>query len=782
MPTNTSPHRVPLAPTPLVGRAVELDSLCRLIRRAEVRLVTLTGTGGTGKTRLALAAAYELGGEYPDGVHFVHLAPVSEPALVATAIAAALGLRDTDRLDPQERLTAHLAGREVLLVLDNFEQVVAAAPLLAALLEEQAGLRLLVTSRERLRLRGEHEMALAPLRLPDLHRLPSAEALAQNEAVSLLIARAQAIRPDFHLTEHNAAVVAEICARLDGLPLAIELAAARLRLLTPEALLAGLSIRLDLLGQGARDLPERQQTLRQAIGWSFRLLTEREQALFTRLSVFAGSFGLAAVQALYAEGTDQLSVMDELSGLVDKSLVRPVEPQAAEPRFQVLETIREFGAEALAQSGDGPTARSAHARHFLALAEAAESQITGPDQLPWLDRLEVDRDNLLAAFDWLLEQPDAAQALGLGCALRHFVLIRGPVRPMLQRMRRALDLPSRPDSAELHIPALEVAGEWAWLTGDYELATSLAEAAMLAADEAGDALAAADLRQLVGLIYLDRGEVESARAHFVAGAEVYRERGHKLRLATSLHNLGIAMLNGRDGAAEARIQLAAAAEIAEQLGVPTIRAFIGASLAFAELQDGDRPAARRSFRAALPLLEEVGDVRGLSLALAGLAVLLAADGEADVAVRLWAAAAVLRNEIGVTLPPLYAGQVERFLVTTRAQLAPAAWATAYKGGQTMPTEAATAAALEALERPRTVSRAGKIALPGGLTAREVEILRLVAAGFTDAEVAAGLIISPRTVSTHLQSIYGKLSVGSRAAATRFAVEHDLVEKDPPADP
>src|SRR5215218_2543278 len=385
-------NNLPLQVTPLVGRERVVDEVRRRLLRPELRLLTLSGPGGIGKTRLALQAAAELLDEFQDGVFFVPLATVTDPQLVVSAVMGTLGVREVGDLSLVETLKRYLRDKQMLLVLDNFEQVLAAAPVVTELLEAPR-LKVLTTSRTALRLYGEQEYAVPPLAVPDTGRLPEPEALSHYDAVKLFIERAEAAKADFSITNENAPAVAEICARLDGLPLAIELAAARVKLLPPRAMLGRLGRRLKLLSGGARDLPERQRTLRGAIEWSHTLLEEGEKTLFARLAIFSGGRTLEAIEAVCdAQGDLPMDAFDGVSSLVDKSLLRQEEGPEGEPRFMMLETIHEYAREKLRESGEAEEIGHAHARHFLGLAEEAE--LTGPEQAWWLERLEAEHDNL----------------------------------------------------------------------------------------------------------------------------------------------------------------------------------------------------------------------------------------------------------------------------------------------------------------------------------------------------------------------------------------------------
>ncbi|HEY6408686.1 MAG TPA: NB-ARC domain-containing protein, partial [Ktedonobacteraceae bacterium] len=391
---------LPVPLTALIGREQEVRAICDLMRHPEVRLFTITGTGGVGKTRLALEVARVLRADFTDGTCFVPLAPVSDPARVMAAIAQALGLWEAAELPLEEQVHAALRDRHLLLLLDNFEQVVEGASQLVSLLASCPRLSMLVTSRATLHLSGEHEFPVPPLAVPDLTQMPSPETLTQRASVRLFVLRTQAIQPAFQLTPANARAIAEICVRLDGLPLAIELAAARSKLLPPQALLRRLSHRLEVLTGGAQDLPARQQTLRNTIQWSYDLLTEEEQRLFRWLSIFVGGWTLEAAEAVCQAGQEggeqDSSVLEGIASLLDKSLVQQTEREGEEPRLVMLETLREFGLECLERQGELEAAQQAHVRYYLEFVEQAEPHLLGPEQLLWFERLEQELDNLRA--------------------------------------------------------------------------------------------------------------------------------------------------------------------------------------------------------------------------------------------------------------------------------------------------------------------------------------------------------------------------------------------------
>ena len=653
---------LPAPATPLLGREQEAAAVEDLVVRKGVRLVTLTGPGGVGKTRLAVEAARRVGPGFADGVRFVELASVSSADLVAAAVATGLGLTTTgDKLITD--LHSYLRARRLLLVLDNFEQVVGAAPLLAELLAAAPGVVVLVTSRVVLRLSGEHEFPVPPLPVPPARSSPDPEELQRYAAVRLFVERAHAAAPSFELTGGNAEAVAEICRRLDGLPLAIELAAARVRLLPPPALLPRLGQQLNLLTSGARDLPERQRTLRNTLDWSYGLLSASEQALFARLGVFAGPFSLSAAEAVGADAPDQGQakepgpVLETLGSLVDSSLVQ-ADTRGGEPRFSLLETIREYALERLAAGGDWVQAHDQHAAYFQALAEPAAAELAGPGQLTWLDRLEAEHDDLLAAMSWLVDQGPPERALRLFSATWKFWWLRGhaaefaglgeqivasserlpPQQRIIALSAAGFILISKEDQAKaetlfeqnlelyrqvsdklgvvLTATVLGVLGYLAALRRDYPRATDLLSQSQALLREVRDddltgydhlqhLLTVALVHNFLGQIRLSQGDNDTAAQLFTDGLTVARHAQDPISLLISLYDLALTRQAQGDLAGAAG-HLKEGLALAAEAGDETSAAYYLEGLAAVAGQQDNPQRAVRLFAASRSLLEAKG--------------------------------------------------------------------------------------------------------------------------------------------------------------------------------
>jgi predicted ATPase len=611
---------LPVQLTPLIGREREVATAVRLLRRERVRLVTFTGPGGTGKTRLALQVAVELRDVLVGGVFFVSLASLNDPTLVIPTIARALGIRESMGQPLFARLVEVLQQKPVLLLLDNFEQVVEAAPQVADLLTSCPQLKLLVTSREVLHVRSEHEFAVPPLALPDPAHLPKLAALARTPAVALFLQRAQAARPEFKLTSTNARAVAEICVRLDGLPLAIELAAARMKLLSPQTLLARLDQPLIILTGGARDVPARQQTLRNTIEWSYQLLNAREQRLFRWLSVFVSGCSLQAAEAVCSGPDDGAGqVLDGVASLVDKSLLQRVEPtgggseEQEDQRLLMLETIREYGVEALIASGEGDVARQAHADYFLHLAEEAEPELKGPLLVAWLERLEREHDNLRAALQWALEGGSAEVALRLGIALERFWVVRGQRNEGLAFLQRAL-AGSAGVAATIRAKALLAAGRLAFNQSNYDRGEVLAQEGLALFRELGDKRGIALSLNRLGVAAWRRGDYRSARVLLEEDLTLFREMGDRDRVAWSLFMHGL--LDNKQGdyaVACSRFEesLALFRELGNKRGIAASLTQLAGTLFVSQ---GNRDMIYPLLEQGLSLDREVGDREGMAVA------------------------------------------------------------------------------------------------------------------------------------------------------------------------
>jgi predicted ATPase/class 3 adenylate cyclase len=649
---------LPIQPTPLVGRARELAELTELLT-GTARLVTLTGAGGSGKTRLALQAAAEAIDAFPDGVFLVALAALSDAALVVPTLAQTLDVSEQPGEALEQTLEQFLSDREVLLLLDNVEQVVEAGAALAGLLAQIPGLRILVTSREPLRVAGEREYPLEPLPVPQAGDSVDAAQLSEFDAVALFIERALAVRPEFAITNENAPAVAEICARLDGLPLAIELAAARLRLLSPQALLARLDGRFALLTSGPRGAPERQQTLRAAIEWSYRLLSEPEQRLFSRLGGFVGGCRIEQAEIVGDDdGALGIDLLDALQALLEKSLLRRRDDPDGEPRFWMLETIREYALDALGD--DVERLRKAHAHTYLAVAESQSVRLRGSGSKDACDRLEAERPNLRAAFDWAIQAADDDLLSRLWIAVGEFWLIRGHQREARTYLEPSLATATDDLTAAARTQVLRYAfWTYSWL-GERERAEAVAEERIRVARASGDANLIAGALTSLATATGDRGEFGRALQLQHESVAILRERADPAGLAAGLVNLAVHYEDVDDWEA-CRQANEEALSIFRRLGDEAAAAETEHNLAAALLAEGDVEHAREHLRAALPVLHRNGQWSVIAWTVHELGLVALQEGDPERAARLCAARESIQRQIGFIPRPKLLEIVDRQL-------------------------------------------------------------------------------------------------------------------------
>lgn len=644
-----TPTNLPQQLTGFFGREQELVD-ARVLLDAS-RLVTLTGPGGTGKTRLALELASATQDAFPDGIRFIPLAALREAELVMPALAKTFGVSEGEHLE--RRLVDAVAAQQALVVLDNFEQLLPAAPEVAELLADTPHLKLLVTSRSRLDVRGEREFAVAPLPVPDPRHAADLTTLARSPAVALFVDRARAVRPDFELTASNARAVVEICARLDGLPLAIELAAARVRLLPPEAISTRLHDSLGLLATTSRDVTERQRTLRGAIQWSYDLLSDDEGALFRRLAVFLGGAPLAMVATVLRRG-DELALLDEVGALIDKSLLRPASdshPDDGALRVEMLETIREFAFERLTASEEGPEYRERHALAYAALADEAEPQLTGGEGARWLNRLEREHDNIRAAYSWAIEASRADVAIRITAATWRFMQMRGHLIEGRERAEQAIRIAAELADASLHSRGLLAAGSLAYWATDFAAARRHYQAALDLQRAAGNRHGVAEaLYNLSFAYFVPRDDPERGKELAEEALAMYREMDDLAGVAKTLWALGgIANAAAQPRTEAARAYFTESRDLFEALGDRTMLAWAHFMHAGVEARAGNGADAREAARAALRIFVELGDVAGYALCIKGLAALEWFDGRRQTAARLVGAADRIARTTGVSL-------------------------------------------------------------------------------------------------------------------------------------
>jgi non-specific serine/threonine protein kinase len=848
---------LPTSATTFVAPAGEIERVMERLR--DSHLLTLTGSGGCGKTRLALEMARQLEGDFVDGAWLVELEKLSDPESVVQAVAAALNVRDVQGQALLATLCTALQEKHLLLIPDNCENVVDACARVAnALLQNCGGLHILATSREALAIAGEITWRVPSLRLPPLDHLPATETLVTYEAIRLFVERAAAAQPGFAISDQNASIVASVCHRLDGIPLAIELAAARVRGLSVRQLAARLDQRFELLTGGSRAALPRQQTLVATVEWSYDLLDSGERPLFNRLGVFAGSFSLDAAEAVcgapdagcrlsedgeidgrHLSAKTSLDVLSRLLRLVDKSLVLAEEGTDGVVRYRLLETLRQFARDRLSSQDDALDIHRRHATHYVTLVDEAEPNLVGANQGEWLDRLEAEHDDLRAALRWVLDnrvaEPD--QTLHLAGALWRFWFVRGYLGGGLRWLEEAIavatsDLSPPKGRNIAPIPrlpkVLNSAGVLAHYRGDYGKAARLCGEGLALSRQLDHQLGIADALNGLALVARSGGNFPAARTMYEASLAILRLVGSAARLAYTLAYSGYTIwCLGEGTTARGRYEesLAIYRTLGDRSGIATALVMQGLWAHYV----GDYRTARIHFEQALSLFRDVGDRRSIARTVRNLADVALAQanyanalelydeslvgfrelgdkyfiaaclmgfgyvngrqGHLDRAATLLGAAAGLRSAIGGQLSRWDFGDFERERSLIQVGLGEAAFAAAFGRGEALALEDVFALARQSLElpgaRPLAVTPASSSVTPHtgrpsssngpfGLTPRELDVLRLVATGLTDAQVADQLVLSPRTINSHLHSIYGKLGVSSRSAATRHALERKLV--------
>lgn len=767
-----SPTNLPVPPTPLIGRKTEILKIKRLLNQEEARLVTLTGPGGSGKTRLGLEAAGRALHAFRDGVFFIDLVSIHDPKLVIPAIAQTLNVK-------AENLRGVLRKKRMLLFLDNFEQVMPSSLDIAELLAACPGVKILITSREGLRLRGEHELPTLPLKLPNRQRDVTSVEAAQYPAIQLFVQRARGANPDFTLNDNNVSVIVEICRRLDGLPLAIELAAAQSRIIPLELVFKRLDQNLKMI-PGPRDLPARQKALQATFDWSYELLQTNEQLLLMHLSVFSGGATLEAIQEIASfQNKEKDDLLIELDSLANKNMLR-LNQSGDELRFVMLETIRAFALQRLDASAAGQLVRGAHAEHFLTLAKNVDERRWTSEHTQWLDRLEAERDNLREALRWAVDHSPKRLFLELVGKLWLFWSMRGPLtegRIWLDLAAKSCATNADEVESDLAINTLIGASELAREQGDLEQAIQWKQKVLEICRRCGDEKREAAMLHDLAIIYAGREECERSLALAQEAVSLRRKQGDAIGIAHALGALFYAQMCNDDIQA-ARTALEESTQTDREHQNHERLATDLTMLIYVAIRQEHYDDAQQLFEDFLPFAMALADQESIAMGIHAMSILAVAKGNIHQAALLLGAAEQIATAGGFGIDFPGRVWVECLIAEAKTKITETAWSKEYKTGQTTAKGADTTVnVLDILAdylNNSSGSKKTEALLPAGLTVREMDILRLVAQGLTDLQVAHTLTISPRTVNAHLTSIYHKIGVNSRTAAARFAIERKMV--------